>query len=119
MNPSTGEKLQMLYGLITINETKEEEESEIPIFKLSVDEQIVFLEHELFTLRGKQVFDKVKIRKKGKGKETKQIAESLKELESHIEDVMIATKPVDKPVEPSPVYSFVNTPEAQYIPSSI
>jgi hypothetical protein len=71
VNPSAGEKSQMLYGLIAVNETKEEEESEVPIFKLSVDKQIVSLEHKLFTLRGKQVFDGVEIRKKGKGKEAK------------------------------------------------
>jgi hypothetical protein len=38
VNPSAGEKSQMLYGLVAVNETKEEEESEVPIFKLSVDE---------------------------------------------------------------------------------
>jgi hypothetical protein len=69
VNPSAGEKLQMLYGLMAVNETKEEEELEVPIFKLLVDEQIVSLECELFALRGKQVFNRVKIRKKGKGKE--------------------------------------------------
>jgi hypothetical protein len=32
---------------------------------------------------------------------------------------MITTKPVDKPVDPPPVYPFINIPEAQYIPPSI
>jgi hypothetical protein len=43
----------------------------------------------------------------------------LKELELHIEDVTIATKPVDEPVDPPPVHPFMNIPEAQYIPPSI
>jgi hypothetical protein len=118
-NPSAGEKSQMLYGLVAVNETKEEEESEVPIFKLSVDERIVSLERELFALRGKQVFDGVEIRKKGKGKEVEQIAEPSRELESHLEDVTIATKPVDRPVDPPPVHPFANIPEAQYIPPSV
>jgi hypothetical protein len=53
------------------------------------------LKCKLFTLRGKQVFDGVEIRKKGKEKEAKRIVESSKGLELHIEDVTIATKPVD------------------------
>lgn len=103
----------MLYGLVAVNEAKEEEELEVPIFKLSVDERIVSLERELFVLRGKQVFDGVEIRKKGKGKEAEQVTEPLKESESHIEDVTIATKSVDKPVDPPPVHPFANIPEAQ------
>jgi hypothetical protein len=78
------------------------------------------LERELlFALRGKQVFNGVEIRKKGKGKEAERITESSKGSESHIEDVTIATKPVDDPVNPPPVHPFTNIPEAQYIPPSI
>jgi hypothetical protein len=112
----------MLYDCIPSKELDTIASNQVQGLQLSVDNCIVSLECELFTLRDRQVFDGVEIQKrsdKGKAKETVPVTAPstiAKPTEATQEscDLLASAPDITAP----PLHLFANIPEAQYTPLS-
>src|SRR5882757_1674127 len=76
-NTTISNATQMLYDCVPSKELDATASDQVQGLRLSINDRIVSLERELFTLRGRQIFDGVEIQKRsdeGKAKEAVPVA---------------------------------------------